>query len=125
MYFDFMFGILLVVFSFCFFFSSRRRHTICALVTGVQTCALPICCTCHVDGVAIQFRLERNVRHLSEIPSTAQTPMHAQRMNPPEVPPSEQDSGRKQAGGLRRRRDSHPMPHCQIRTETADRKSVV
>src|SRR3546814_4097513 len=28
--------------SFCFFFSSRRRHTRCALVTGVQTCALPI-----------------------------------------------------------------------------------
>src|SRR3546814_17870377 len=26
---------------FCFF-SSRRRHTMCALVTGVQTCALPI-----------------------------------------------------------------------------------
>src|SRR3546814_3764052 len=25
------------------FFSSRRRHTVCALVTGVQTCALPIC----------------------------------------------------------------------------------
>src|SRR3546814_4226505 len=31
---------------FCFFFfSSRRRHTICALGTGVQTCALPICGT--------------------------------------------------------------------------------
>src|SRR3546814_13489773 len=30
-------------FIFCFFFfSSRRRHTRCALVTGVQTCALPI-----------------------------------------------------------------------------------
>src|SRR3546814_1852916 len=29
------------VFDF-FFFSSRRRHTRCALVTGVQTCALPI-----------------------------------------------------------------------------------
>src|SRR3546814_2235478 len=28
---------------FVFFFSSRRRHTRCALVTGVQTCALPIC----------------------------------------------------------------------------------
>src|SRR3546814_10605915 len=26
---------------FFFFFSSRRRHTRCALVTGVQTCALP------------------------------------------------------------------------------------
>src|SRR3546814_3758022 len=29
--------------SIVFFFSSRRRHAICALVTGVQTCALPIC----------------------------------------------------------------------------------
>src|SRR3546814_1487446 len=31
------------VLLFFFFFSSRRRHTRCALVTGVQTCALPIC----------------------------------------------------------------------------------
>src|SRR3546814_10374147 len=30
------------LFVICFFFSSRRRHTRCALVTGVQTCALPI-----------------------------------------------------------------------------------
>src|SRR3546814_7433460 len=30
------------LFSYVFFFSSRRRHTRCALVTGVQTCALPI-----------------------------------------------------------------------------------
>src|SRR3546814_13864780 len=29
-------------FEYFFFFSSRRRHTRCALVTGVQTCALPI-----------------------------------------------------------------------------------
>src|SRR3546814_9547477 len=28
--------------SYLFFFSRRRRHTRCALVTGVQTCALPI-----------------------------------------------------------------------------------
>src|SRR3546814_10113139 len=40
--------ILQVLHVFCrlcmcvFFFSSRRRHTRCALVTGVQTCALPI-----------------------------------------------------------------------------------
>src|SRR3546814_423876 len=34
-----MYNIFLVNF---FFFSSRRRHTRCALVTGVQTCALPI-----------------------------------------------------------------------------------
>src|SRR3546814_396765 len=31
-----------IVSSLFFFFSSRRRHTRCALVTGVQTCALPI-----------------------------------------------------------------------------------
>src|SRR3546814_11140681 len=30
------------IIMFYFFFSSRRRHTRCALVTGVQTCALPI-----------------------------------------------------------------------------------
>src|SRR3546814_9936583 len=33
----------MVLCLFFFFFSSRRRHTRCALVTGVQTCALPIC----------------------------------------------------------------------------------
>src|SRR3546814_4994018 len=33
---------VLVTGCYTFFFSSRRRHTSCALVTGVQTCALPI-----------------------------------------------------------------------------------
>src|SRR6059058_2734255 len=34
------------IWLFCFFFfSSRRRHTSCRYVTGVQTCALPICLT--------------------------------------------------------------------------------
>src|SRR3546814_5972555 len=33
---------MLVLHSWRFFFSSRGRHTRCALVTGVQTCALPI-----------------------------------------------------------------------------------
>src|SRR3546814_8363595 len=31
-----------------FFFSSRRRHTRCALVTGVQSCALPISAALHI-----------------------------------------------------------------------------
>src|SRR3546814_8965756 len=35
-------SLFFVLFLFFFFFSSRRRHTRCALVTGVQTCALPI-----------------------------------------------------------------------------------
>src|SRR3546814_5045726 len=34
-----------------FFFSSRRRHTRCALVTGVQTCALPISALAIVKAV--------------------------------------------------------------------------
>src|SRR3546814_8172367 len=34
-----------------FFFSSRRRHTRCVLVTGVQTCALPIWAIGAVPGV--------------------------------------------------------------------------
>src|SRR3546814_2839362 len=34
--------VVLVIVVYMFFFSSRRRHTRCALVTGVQTCALPI-----------------------------------------------------------------------------------
>src|SRR3546814_7342863 len=47
----FIFHLLLYYCTYClryfiifvfFFFSSRRRHTRCALVTGVQTCALPI-----------------------------------------------------------------------------------
>src|SRR3546814_3767641 len=32
----------MVSYSAPFLFSRRRRHTRCALVTGVQTCALPI-----------------------------------------------------------------------------------
>src|SRR3546814_13016319 len=37
----------------CFFFSSRRRHTRCALGTGVQTCALPICPIASITQVQI------------------------------------------------------------------------
>src|SRR3546814_2906742 len=56
------FGLVLV-----FFFSSRRRHTRCALVTGVQTCALPIYLQLHsishgvinLEQLAIDFGAER------------------------------------------------------------------
>src|SRR3546814_4085933 len=48
--------IVLVLFLF---FSSRRRHTRCALVTGVQTCALPICLATSANwinpGAALKF----------------------------------------------------------------------
>src|SRR3546814_7796965 len=53
------------------FFSSRRRHTRCALVTGVQTCALPICpvsiedirditaTRIEIEGLALRRSIER------------------------------------------------------------------
>src|SRR3546814_2856329 len=41
--------------EFFFFFSSRRRHTRCALVTGVQTCALPIY---YPDGPPVPFEAQ-------------------------------------------------------------------
>src|SRR3546814_10077989 len=45
------------VVCFFFFFSSRRRHTRCALVTGVQTCALPIL------ALAMQWAATRPARN--------------------------------------------------------------
>src|SRR3546814_9053883 len=44
------FVLLYFIFFWFFFFSSRRRHTRCALVTGVQTCALPICMDIRLVG---------------------------------------------------------------------------
>src|SRR3546814_7526039 len=46
----------------CFFFSSRRRHTSCALVTGVQTCALPISIPLQ-DQLALMEQLAHRARH--------------------------------------------------------------
>src|SRR3546814_1322384 len=43
-----------------FFFSSRRRHTRCALVTGVQTCALPIS---RFGGLFYAWNLRMNEHH--------------------------------------------------------------
>src|SRR3546814_1899901 len=63
-----------------FFFSSRRRHTRCALVTGVQTCALPISASpalCRLDrpdhaagerGAAARARCDRGPRWRLTLP---------------------------------------------------------
>src|SRR3546814_5043487 len=48
-----------------FFFSSRRRHTRCALVTGVQTCALPISATDARERLP-RWRCDRPVRVLDQ-----------------------------------------------------------
>src|SRR3546814_3806420 len=44
-----------VVYFGCFGLSSRRRHTRCALVTGVQTCALPISVVGEQDSLRAAF----------------------------------------------------------------------
>src|SRR3546814_7664367 len=46
----------------CFFFSSRRRHTRCALVTGVQTCALPISQVIGIFAFQAALRMLRQTR---------------------------------------------------------------
>src|SRR3546814_7251955 len=46
----------LIIYDVFFFFSSRRRHTRCALVTGVQTCALPISGIAPPSGAAEAIR---------------------------------------------------------------------
>src|SRR3546814_7112210 len=55
-----------VVYCLYFFFSSRRRHTVCALVTGVQTCALPI--SGHAIGPESRIGVFRPLLHPSYIP---------------------------------------------------------
>src|SRR3546814_4053221 len=56
-----------IMYRFCFFFSSRRRHTICALVTGVQTCALPICLSPVASGSYARSRNEQASRQRSDV----------------------------------------------------------
>src|SRR3546814_14611614 len=48
----------------CFFFSSRRRHTRCALVTGVQTCALPIYLGSYLQEIRKFPMLEQNEEYM-------------------------------------------------------------
>src|SRR3546814_14066569 len=68
-----------------FFFSSRRRHTRCALVTGVQTCALPILLrdtgAVLVDAAA-NPALEAEIRAAIEDGDAIITDLHVWRVGP-------------------------------------------
>src|SRR3546814_9574771 len=67
---------------FIFFFSSRRRHTRCALVTGVQTCALPICGVVWEDASfgALDPVGDNRLRNLYEIVSVPPVPAPLRRL---------------------------------------------
>src|SRR3546814_1945280 len=60
LYIYFCSSVFYVMFCIFFFFSSRRRHTRCALVTGVQTCALPISVKRPKDEFASVIRRDGN-----------------------------------------------------------------
>src|SRR3546814_6675363 len=64
-------------FSLRFFFSSRRRHTRCALVTGVQTCALPITCLTRSF-----FRADGVCRTIEDFPRAATESGYAREIIP-------------------------------------------
>src|SRR3546814_17243798 len=58
--------------SLCFFFfASRRRHTRCALVTGVQTCALPISPTAIMVGTGLGAKRGVLFKNASALESAA------------------------------------------------------
>src|SRR3546814_3468431 len=61
--FTFFLGFVLYV-CLLFFFSSRSRHTSCALVTGVQTCALPIYLVLILGGVFLLVKGTMEIRDL-------------------------------------------------------------
>src|SRR3546814_1286225 len=59
------------VISVVFFFSSRRRHTRCALVTGVQTCALPICALAALESCGIDSARRAETLSVAEFTSVS------------------------------------------------------
>src|SRR3546814_8797063 len=63
--------ISLLSFVVFFFFSSRRRHTRCALVTGVQTCALPISPEL-MEKLARSEARKQKVRRMTEVVAHAE-----------------------------------------------------
>src|SRR3546814_7838537 len=90
-----MYMLFIIVIEYCikqflfFFFSSRRRHTICALVTGVQTCALPIYILSKSGSLALRAAMIEGALLLFEmrigpfVPRKASPPFLSNFMRPP------------------------------------------
>src|SRR3546814_880393 len=97
--------IRMVVCYIFFFFSSRRRHTRCALVTGVQTCALPI------SAGAIGLRAFRTQRQADRADRTGDAEAALLLAITPRQPAVRARARTHRAGSLRRvlagRPDSH------------------
>src|SRR3546814_12787085 len=98
-----------------FFFSSRRRHTRCALVTGVQTCALPISKTRKAHPPTSDGVVAKLASRSSKIFGSAKV-MHWKIMLPSAVVPKTIVEMR-----IRVARSTGTVPTAALR---ADRKSV-
>src|SRR3546814_3304311 len=117
--------------GFCFFFSSRRLHTRCELVTGVQTCALPIW-----PGENRQWEVAGIAGTSTPSPATSDCRLdetgigdsgfgirrsgvacfHESRIPPPESRPFQQ---RPKAGGFR------PQPRLRSEEHTSELQSLM
>src|SRR3546814_5103924 len=94
---------------YMFFYSSRRRHTRCALVTGLQTCALPIS---NVENRDIRMQSRGNCNGASAADRKTIAIPEKRRCSPSALVPIEGPVAR----------DRHPR-HAAYRAET-DRQSV-
>src|SRR3546814_2126329 len=95
-----------------FFFSSRRRHTRCALVTGVQTCALPI------------YKLKMCIAYRYRSKETEYAPLDAQGWDECEPVYLEFPGWSENTHGVTRWDDLPPAARAYLRA-LEDRKSVV
>src|SRR3546814_5665594 len=93
-----------------FFFSSRRRHTRGALVTGVQTCALPILVA---RRVFFSFHYDRDVRRVVQVRNSWVVRPGGEAQ--PFYDKAEFEEAKKRAGGKEK----------WIEEQLKDRKSVV
>src|SRR3546814_2208536 len=68
-----IYHLVILLIGITVFFSSRRRHTRCALVTGVQTCALPISWALNLPDTRNPISDDDVVNRLVELVETANT----------------------------------------------------
>src|SRR3546814_11584249 len=104
---------------FFFFFSSRRRHTRCALVTGVQTCALPILDTDEECGEAQHEQLE-----IVFLASLARLFLHHAQPAAERVARSEERRGGKEWVSAYRSRRSPHHSEQKITVSTASKTAI-
>src|SRR3546814_5579774 len=108
-----------------FFFSSRRRHTRCALVTGVQTCALPISGQFLADAITAYTAFEGALAALLHRERTGEGQLVQVNMLDAMAAVQMQEISVHTVGGKAQTRSAEPHAHSYIRApygvfETAD-----